>query len=241
MDGTGKLLRTQTAGLERGFDVRCLAIPPDDLTSWDDLTQVVVDLIQTELEQSPGRSVYLCGESFGGCLAMKVALHSPDLFERIILVNPASSFNQQLWLSWGSHVTRWLPSVLYHWSSIGLMPLLANLERMAPEDRHALLRAVQSVPQKTSIWRLALLHDFYLPDLQLKQLTQPILLIAGLADRLLPSDTEAQRLSQLLPNAKLLMLPKSGHACLLEADVNLYEILATHDFLQPMPDLVSVA
>jgi pimeloyl-ACP methyl ester carboxylesterase len=121
------------------------------------------------------------------------------------------------------------------------MPLLANLERMAPEDRHALLRAVQSVPQKTSIWRLALLHDFYLPDLQLKQLTQPILLIAGLADRLLPSDTEAQRLSQLLPNAKLLMLPKSGHACLLEADVNLYEILATHDFLQPMPDLVSVA
>ncbi|MGI0487096.1 alpha/beta fold hydrolase [Pantanalinema rosaneae CENA516] len=239
MDGTGQLLRTQTAGLERGFDVRCLAIPPDDLTSWDELTEIVVELIQAELEQSPGRSIYLCGESFGGCLAMKVALHSPDLFERIILVNPASSFNQQMWLSWGSQVTRWLPHLLYHWSSIGLMTLLANLERLASEDRRALLRAVQSVPQKTSIWRLALLHEFYIPETQLKQLTQPVLLIAGLADRLLPSGTEAQRLSQILPNAKTLTLPKSGHACLLEADVNLYEILQTHDFLQPRSELVS--
>lgn len=239
MDGTGQLLRTQTAGLERGFDVRCLAIPPDDLTSWDDLTQVVIELIHMELEQSPGRPVYLCGESFGGCLAMKVALHSPNLFKRIILVNPASSFNQQLWLSWGSQVTRWLPGVLYHWSSIGLMPFLANLERLAAEDRYALLKAVQSVPQKTSIWRLALLHEFYIPETQLEQLIQPVLLIAGLADRLLPSGAEAQRLSKFLPNAKMLTLPKSGHACLLETEVNLYEILQTHDFLQPISELLA--
>jgi hypothetical protein len=32
MDGTGQLLRSQTAGLEVAFDVRCLAIPPDDFT-----------------------------------------------------------------------------------------------------------------------------------------------------------------------------------------------------------------
>lgn len=241
MDGTGQLLRTQTTGLEQRFDVRCLAIPPDDLTSWDDLTQIVVELIQSELEQSPGRSVYLCGESFGGCLAMKIALHSPDLFERIILVNPASSFKQQHWLSWGSQVTRWLPGLLYHWSSIGLMPFLANLERLTPDDRYALLKAVQSVPQKTSIWRLTLLHEFDLPETQLQQLRQPVLLMAGLADRLLPSWAEAQRLSKFLPNAKMITLPKSGHACLLEADVNLYEILQAHDFLQPASELISVA
>jgi len=39
MDGTGQLLRSQTAGLEVAFDVRCLAIPRDDLTSWDVLTE----------------------------------------------------------------------------------------------------------------------------------------------------------------------------------------------------------
>lgn len=51
MDGTGQLLRSQTAGLEVAFDVRCLAIPLDDLTNWDELSKQVVDLIQAELEK----------------------------------------------------------------------------------------------------------------------------------------------------------------------------------------------
>lgn len=53
MDGTGQLLRSQTAGLEVGFDVRCFAIPRKDLTSWDVLTNSVLDLIHAELEKVP--------------------------------------------------------------------------------------------------------------------------------------------------------------------------------------------
>jgi predicted alpha/beta superfamily hydrolase len=73
------------------------------MTSWDDLAVSVVNLIEEELNKQPSRSVYLCGESFGGCLAVKVALKSPDLFERIILVNPATSFNQRPLLRLGAH------------------------------------------------------------------------------------------------------------------------------------------
>ncbi|MHC5829615.1 MAG: alpha/beta fold hydrolase, partial [Nostoc sp.] len=65
MDGTGQLLRSQTAGLEAGFDVRSLAIPRKDLNTWDVLTKSVLDLIHAELEKSSQRPVYLCGESFG--------------------------------------------------------------------------------------------------------------------------------------------------------------------------------
>ena len=50
MDGTGQLLRTQTAGLEVAFDVRCLMIPPNDLSSWDVLSDQVIDLIEEELK-----------------------------------------------------------------------------------------------------------------------------------------------------------------------------------------------
>lgn len=46
---------------------------------WDVLAEKVLELIHAELEKSPRRSVYLCGEFFGGCLAMKVALRSPEL------------------------------------------------------------------------------------------------------------------------------------------------------------------
>ena len=41
MDGTGQLLRTQIPDLETVFDIRCLAIPPDDLSTWDELSAKV--------------------------------------------------------------------------------------------------------------------------------------------------------------------------------------------------------
>lgn len=231
MDGTGRLLRTQTAGLAPAFDVRCLAIPPDDLTNWQVLTESVVALIEAELQQSPDRPVYLCGESFGGCLAMRVALHAPQLFDRIILVNPASSFRRKPLIAWGSQATHWLPEFVYRLSSIALMPFLAYLGRVAECDRQAFYDAVLSVPQRTSIWRLSLLGNFDVADEQLPQLKQPVLLLASAADRLLPSLAEVEHLANVFPNAQTVVLPHSGHACLLEADVNLYEIMKAQNFL----------
>ena len=231
MDGTGWLLRSQTAGLEVAFDVRCLAIPPDDLTNWDELSQQVVTLIQAELEKNPHRAVYLCGESFGGCLAMKVASRSPELFARIILVNPASAFHRRSWYDWASELASWVPLCLYQVGALGLLPFLASLGRILPSDRQELLKTMRSVPAQTALWRLSLVRKFDVDESQLRQLTQPVLLIASALDRILPSITEARRLVKIFPNASMVTLPYSGHACLLEADINLYEILQSHSFL----------
>lgn len=238
MDGTGQLFRSQMAGVEAGFDVRCLAIPPDDLTSWEELAQQVVNLIHQELAGNYRRPVYLCGESFGGCLALKVARTAPELFQRLILVNPASSFNRRPWLGWGGQTARWLPEPLYRCSSILLLPLLANFGRMTDPDRKAFIQTVQSVPQSTTLWRMALLSQFYLSDQELAQITQPTLILAASSDRLLPSVQEAERLQQSLPNARVIVLPYSGHVCLMEADVNLHDILQAQDFL---PQQVALA
>lgn len=243
MDGTGQLLRSQTRGLETAFDVRCLAIPPDDLTNWEDLAAKVVNLIEEEINKRASRSVYLCGESFGGCLALKVALFAPHLFDRIILVNPATSFNQRPWLCWGAQLNRLVPENLYGVSALALLPFLSNLARIAPSDRRALLKAMQSVPAKTANWRISLVSEFDLNETPLRQLTQPVLVIAGAADRLLPSVLEAERLVNCLPNAEMVVLPHSGHACLLEIDVNLFEIMKSHNFLEasvPNQDAKSV-
>ncbi|MBW4441390.1 MAG: alpha/beta hydrolase [Plectolyngbya sp. WJT66-NPBG17] len=231
MDGTGQLLRAQTAGLEAGFDVRCLAIPPDDLTNWEDLAQRVVDLVKTEVRADQDRSIYLCGESFGGCLAMKVAALAPDLFDRLILVNAASSFNRRPWIGWGAQISRHLPQLVYQWSSVSFLPLLAAFDQIAPLDRQALVEAVRSVPQDTSIWRMGLLHQFEVPVEQLRSLTIPTLILASGKDRLLPSLVEGYRLKAALQNAEVVVLPDSGHTCLLETDVNLYQILEEHEFL----------
>ncbi|MBH8577638.1 alpha/beta hydrolase [Nostocaceae cyanobacterium CENA369] len=232
LDGTGQLLRSQTAGLEAGFDVRCLAIPRKDLTSWDALADSVLDLIHAELEKSSQRPVYLCGESFGGCLAMKVAVKAPQLFKRIILINPASAFHLRPWLNWASQLISCLPEFLYDFGALGLLPFLASLARMSRSDRQELLKTMRTVPPQTVIWRLSLLREFDVNSEQLRCLTQPVLLIAGAGDRLLPSVAEVKRIADILPNAKTIILPYSGHACLLEEDTNLYEILQANNFLE---------
>jgi pimeloyl-ACP methyl ester carboxylesterase len=237
MDGTGQLLRSQTAGLETGFDVRCLAIPRKDLNTWDVLAKSVLDLIHAELEKSSQRPVYLCGESFGGCLAMKVAIQTPHLFKRIILINPASAFRLRPWLNWASQLTYLVPSELYDVGALGLLPFLASLQRISRSDRHELLKTMRSVPSETVLWRLSLLREFEVDQEQLSRLTQPVLLIAGGSDRLLPSVTEVKRIGNILPNAKILVLPDCGHACLLEEDINLYEILKANNFLESNADI----
>jgi pimeloyl-ACP methyl ester carboxylesterase len=232
MDGTGQLLRTQTAGLEIGFDVRCLAIPRKDLTDWDTLANNVWDLIHAELAKTSRKSVYLCGESFGGCLAMKVAVQAPQLFKRIILINPASAFHLRPWLNWASQLTYLVPESFYDLGALGLLPCLASLARISRSDRHELLKTMRSVPAATVLWRLSLLREFDVSEDQLRRLTQPALLIAGASDCLLPSVSEVRRIEGILPNAKTMILPESGHACLLEKDVNLYEILRNQNFLE---------
>ncbi len=235
MDGTGQLLRTQTAGLEAAFDVRCLAISVDDLTDWDHLTENLLELIKAEIARSSQRPVYLCGESFGGCLAIKAALHSPHLFNRIVLVNPASSFHTRPWIGWGAQLARWLPEPFFRLSSEALMPVLGNTDRISASDRKAFWETVQLIPQKTTLWRLALLNEFNVSEAQLRLITQPTLLLGSAADRLLPSLEEVRRLARLFANAHTVVLPNSGHACLLETDINLYEIMRTHNFLAEIP------
>jgi pimeloyl-ACP methyl ester carboxylesterase len=225
MDGTGELLQLQLAGLKSMFDIRCLSIPADDLTGWDGLLEQVVQLIRREQQQSPSRPITLCGESFGGCLALKLAAHFPSLCDRLILVNPASSVRRQPWMGWGAAVSQWLPNPLYHLSTLGLLPVLIAPKRVSFLNQQALLVAMQSVSPPSAAWRLSLLNQFVLEELPLERIEHPVLVLASGADRLLPSVAEAGRLVSYLSNSQTVLLPESGHACLLETEVRLSSIL----------------
>jgi pimeloyl-ACP methyl ester carboxylesterase len=233
MDGTGQLLRHQIPLLEQSFDVRRLSIPVNDLTDWDGLATRIAFLIQTELgAELPRRALYLCGESFGGCLALKLAVMMPELCDRLILVNPASSFRRQLWLRSIASFKSLLPADLYPLSCIALLPFLANLHRIETQDRDLLLRVMQSIQFKSAMWRVSLLDQFEVTIHQLQRLKQPTLVITSGSDRLLPSEIEGKFLAQQIPRSSLHFIPEGGHAVLLERDVILHEILLTHGFLE---------
>ncbi|WP_138502455.1 alpha/beta hydrolase [Nostoc sp. PA-18-2419] len=235
MDETGKeLMHIQTASLEAAFNVRCFVIPPDELTSWDKITEQVVNLTQIELEKVSKKHevacrdtlpVYLCGESFGGCLALKILEKFPHLFTKIILINSASSFHRVPWLNLGSLLFPYTPNLFYKISSLISLPFLANLNRISPVASQALLKSTSSAPKNTANQRLSLMREFDIDEKKLSKITQAVLLIASKNDRLLPSQAEAQHLSNIFPNSQIITLPNSGHACLVETDVNLYQIL----------------
>lgn len=282
MDGAGTLLRTQLDALAPFFDLRCLAIPPEDDAGWPHLTRQVVQLIRAEVNRTAApstdiditqpsaplsgqnagrgigrrqrqrkgqrvsgqrsgqrsarrsvsrRSVYLCGESFGGCLAMQVLTQAPDLFDRLILVNPASSFRRLPWMQLGQMITQRLPSTVYRYGALGLVPFLIDPFRVGASERKALEQAMSAVPPKTAAWRMSLLSDFAVERLPLERMAHPVLLLAGGSDRLLPSTREVRSLCDRFPNAQQHLLPNSGHACLLEKAVNLQKIMQQYGFI----------
>ena len=233
MDGTGELLQTQADKLASCFDLRCVSIRIDSYSNWQTLAQDTVELIETELTRKTNQEVYLCGESFGGCLALKTASYAPSLIKKLILVNPASSFNQFPILGLGVDITSWLPTWLHRYSAAGLLPFLVKLNRINDCDRLKLIESMRSLPPQVISWRLSLLRDFKVADEQLRSLQISTLIVAGAEDSLLPSVKEADKLISLLPKARKTVLPQSGHACLLETSVNLYDILVKENFIQP--------
>jgi pimeloyl-ACP methyl ester carboxylesterase len=230
MDGSGRLLPTQ-GSLWKYFDVRCLSIPPDDLSDWEILRKKVIYLIKKELKTNSQRRIYLCGESLGGCLALKLIETAPKLFSGLILVNPASSFSQRPWLSLGATITQLMPDFVYFGSTLILLPFLGALERMEASERRALLKAMQSLPPHTVAWRISLLQNFSVNKTPLIRFTNPVLIVASTADRVLPSVEEAKKLTEFFSQADTVILPNSGHACLLEKGINLYQIMIEKNFV----------
>jgi len=231
MDGTGRLFETQVDKLATNFDLRCLALRHDNYSNWHDLALDTIKLIKIELSGKKNKQVYLCGESFGGCLALKAAIAAPELITKLVLVNPASSSNQLPILGLGADITPWLPTWIHRYSAAGLLPFLAQLNRINECDRINLVESMKSLPPQIISWRLSLLRDFKVADEQLRSLKIPSLILAGAADALLPSVAEAKKLIALLPQAKMTVLPQSGHACLLETEVDLFKILLEQNFI----------
>ncbi|MEM9804125.1 MAG: alpha/beta hydrolase [Cyanobacteria bacterium P01_D01_bin.56] len=225
MDGTALSLQQQSAALKENFDARCFCLPNNDTTDWPGLVAQLVKLLSAEKASQPHRLTYLCGESFGACLALKTIAHAPALCDRLILINPASSFNRQVWSYLGVSALPWLPNSFYQLSAFGLLPFLISLGRVPEKTCQALRKAMQQVTLETAAWRLSLLNNFQLERHLLKQFCGPTLLVASAADRLLPSTAEVRQLMVYLSDPRLIVLEQSGHGCLLEKDISLRSLL----------------
>ncbi|THF97321.1 hypothetical protein TEA_013076 [Camellia sinensis var. sinensis] len=103
------------------------------------LVKLVEGTVRSEHNRSPNRPIYLVGESLGGCLALAVAAHNPDIDLELILSNPATCFNksqlQPLLHLLQIMPKQFLPGLPYKLSSISGIPLrivMAIMEKGLP-------------------------------------------------------------------------------------------------------------
>jgi len=230
MDGSGKLLETQR-DLFRNFEVRCLDFTHDRASNWQELIKPLMLLLEKEVDKNNYPQIYLCGESFGACIALKLMEMIPDFFDKVILINSASSFYRRRWLNVGTYITSLMPNNIYNGTTFILFPFLVKINAIAHSQRVALLNTLQSIHPLTVSNRIKLLNQFRLNLHKIKQFSKPVLIIASEEDNLLPSVEEAQRLQQFFSQSFVNILPYSGHCCLLEKEINLLTIMYKYSFL----------
>ncbi|CAL0323304.1 unnamed protein product [Lupinus luteus] len=214
IDGVGLGLTLHHQKLGSIFDVWCLHIPVADRTPFTELVKIVEITVRSEHQRLPNRPIYLVGESLGGCLAMAVAAHIPDIDVVLILANPATSFGRsQLQLltplleAMRGPLSLFPPEIL---SSISGDPLklLDNLVRGFPLQNTArelledfitfsgsLTVLANILPIETLQWKLKLLKSgsAYVNSRLHAIKAQTLILCSG-NDRLLPSQQEGERL-----------------------------------------------
>ncbi|KAH9307321.1 hypothetical protein KI387_035232, partial [Taxus chinensis] len=102
LDGTGLGMSLHHQHLGELFEVRCLHIPVTDCTSFEGLLTFANETLMLECGGATSRPIYLVGECLGGCLALALAAHNPDIDLTLVLVNPATCFSR-------SHLQPWFP------------------------------------------------------------------------------------------------------------------------------------
>src|SRR5262245_43409448 len=91
LDGTGRLLHRQP-GLHAGFRVDCVSYPQDRFATYEELADLGAELIRS----AGGRPAIILAESFGGAVALILALRHPQLVERLLLVNTFAWYPRRL-------------------------------------------------------------------------------------------------------------------------------------------------
>jgi len=215
--------------------------------------RVITDFIESDSQQNGHRTghlpVHLIGNSLGGTVATLVAARRPDLVRTLTLVSPAMPVLRPR--STNAH----LPALAAPWVGqrlarrLGRFPVEARVRAtlelcFADPSRVSRQRFAEAIVEADRRARLG--HDSEAMLLSLRsliatylhhgpsslwhiaaQVRAPTLLIYGLEDKLVDPRTSA-RAARTYPDARLVLLPDSGHVAQMEHPVEVARAVRRH-------------
>ena len=210
IDGSGRLLFRQER-LNSAFAVTAVSYPQDDTHTYSDLVNLGIRALESA---GPG---VLLAESFGGAVALMVALQRPDLVRKLVLVNTFAWYPRRLFIDAAGMVGPWLPDRPSHPATRGLRgpfffgPDVSKSIQAEWWDRTA------DVPLRVYGHRLCLLRDLDLRP-RLSDVRVPAVVFAAPNDRVVPA-AAGRLLAKRIPHAKLIELP-AGHAAMVDPRID---------------------
>lgn len=227
MDGTGRLFHRQVPLLATRYRVATYTLRDEA----DRMDVLVADLARVIRAVTPGEApAVVVGESFGGAVAMSLALTHPELVRALVVLNSFPRFLPQFRLQLAIAALRLVP-----WQT---MPLVRRLTAFRLHSRHThrteirrFLEVTRETRRDGYLARLRILQQYDVRE-RLGALRRPTLFLASELDHLVPSVREGRYMAERVPGATLRVLTGHGHICMIAPDFDLERLL--HDW---RPDL----
>ena len=163
--------------------------------------------------------VDIFGSSYGGEVALNLAALRPDLVDRMVLANTVARTNAWLkeigeaWILAGNNPRAYYATTI----PVIYSPQFYDRKAEWMENRKLLLTetAFASASFQSRMARLTRSAESHDVTGQLQDIPCPTLLISSQQDHITPLEEQAY-LAEQMPNAELVVLPKTGHASFYE-------------------------
>lgn len=225
IDGTGKLLFAQH-GLHERYDVLCEAYPQDRETTYEAL----VDAALARLEAEADGPAIVLAESFGGGVALQVALAKPELVERLVLINTFARYPRATLAKVGATLS---PVLSERPAPLFTFPLRAKVffSNAVPRAiREEWMQRTADVPAAAYGRRTRMLARLDLLE-QLPTIQIPTYVLAAPNDLVVPHRGGLE-IARLIPGAKLIK-PRAGHAAMVHPIIDMAALI--DDWKEPEP------
>lgn len=258
LDGVGNYSFRTVRNLSASYDIWRLQISPEDRSSFLDLSSFLVQVIK----QFP-TPIVLLGESFGGLLACHVASRAQDRVAELVLINPATSYDQTGWSITAPLIAR--SGSLFPVISVATLLIttvepnqflrisrdissrITSMETASIEIDRLIQtgsKIVSLLPPATLQHRISRWLNVGVETMTKRYdlITSPTLVLVSENDRLLPSQKEGTRLKSKLRSVKIFQVisfPDSGHA-LLDGNVDLLRVIRDSDVFFVKNDIYDV-
>lgn len=170
--------------------------------------------------------VGVVGSSFGGWLAAETAVYAPERLAKLVIVGAAglAAPTVDLWATRPPELADLIFGDTSHW----LAQLMKAIDLTTPQAPEILLPLMQSMEATARVGWNPYLHDPKLPE-RLHRVRAPTLVVWGERDGFIPIE-QGRRYAELIPGARLEVIPGCGHLPALERPDALARLV--QDFLR---------